>query len=308
MQRILVTPRSLTASRHAAVERLRELGYEVVYCEAGKAPSEKDLLRLTPDIVGWLAGVEPVSEAVIAGARRLRAISRNGVGVDNLPLAALSQREIALRTAGGANAHGVAELAIGLMFSAIRHIPLADSGIKSGRWPRHIGREIHGRTVGVVGYGAIGREVARLAGALGAKVLACDPLPQAANSDSHVRHVDLETLIADSEIVTLHCPAAADGRPVLGAPQLARCRRGAVIVNTARASLVDDKAMIEALNAGQVATYAVDVFNEEPPRDLTLASDPRVIATAHIGGYTEESVDRATTAAGDNLLEALSGI
>ena len=89
MQRILVTPRSLTASRHPAVERLRELGYEVVYCEAGKAPSEQDLLRLTPDIVGWLAGVEPVSDAVIAGARRLRAISRNGVGVDNLPLAAL---------------------------------------------------------------------------------------------------------------------------------------------------------------------------------------------------------------------------
>jgi D-3-phosphoglycerate dehydrogenase len=308
MQRILVTPRSLTASRHPAVERLREFGYEVVYCEAGKAPSEQDLLRLTPDIVGWLAGVEPVSEAVIAGARRLRAISRNGVGVDNLPLAALSQREIALRTAGGANAQGVAELAIGLMFSAIRHIPLADSGIKSGRWPRHIGREIHGRTVGVVGYGAIGREVARLAGALGAKVLACDPLPQAANSDSLVRHVDLEALIAESEIVTLHCPAAADGRPVLSAPQLARCRHGAVIVNTARASLVDDKAMIEALNAGQVATYAVDVFNEEPPRELTLVSDPRVIATAHIGGYTEESVDRATTAAVDNLLEALSGI
>ena len=163
----------------------------------GKAPSEQDLLRLTPEIVGWLAGVEPVSEAVIAGARRLRAISRNGVGVDNLPLAALSQREIALRTAGGANAQGVAELTIGLMFSAIRHIPLADSGIKSGRWPRHIGREIRGRTVGVVGYGAIGREVARLAGALDAKVLAYDPLPQAANSDSRVRHVDLETLIAE---------------------------------------------------------------------------------------------------------------
>jgi D-3-phosphoglycerate dehydrogenase len=306
MLRILVTPRSLTASHHPAVERLREFGYDIVYCEAGKAPSERELLRLTPEVVGWLAGVEPVSEAVIAAARRLRAISRNGVGVDNLPLSALSQRGIALRTAGGANAHGVAELTIGLMFSAMRHIPFADSGIKSGRWPRHIGRELRDRTVGVVGYGAIGREVARLAVALGARVVAYDPAPQAANADAATLLADLATLIAESDIVTLHCPAATDGRPLFGALQFAACRRGVIVVNTARASLIDEGAMLEALNTGQVACYAVDVFNEEPPRDLTLAGDPRVIATAHIGGYTEESVDRATTAAVENLLEALS--
>ena len=306
MPRILVTPRSLTASHHPAVERLREFGYNIVYCEAGKAPGEQELLRLVPEVVGWLAGVEPVSEAVIAAAGRLRAISRNGVGVDNLPLLALSQRGIALRTAGGANAHGVAELTIGLMFSAMRQIPFADSGIKSGRWQRRIGRELRDRTVGVVGYGAVGREVARLAVALGAKVVAYYPAPQAANADALTLLADLATLIAESDIVTLHCPAAADGRPLFGAQQFAACRHGVIVVNTARASLVDERAILEALNAGQVACYAVDVFNEEPPRDLTLAGDPRVIATAHIGGYTEESVNRATTAAVENLLEALS--
>ncbi len=307
MSRILVTPRSLTASPHPAVEAMRERGYEIVYCKAGGLPSEEELIRLAPGVVGWLAGIEPVSEAVIAAARELRVISRNGVGVDNLPLSMLAERHIALRTANGANAHGVAELTIALMLAAIRQIPLVDSGIKSGKWPRKIGREIHGRTVGIVGYGAIGREVARLVESLGAKPIVHDVAPGFVETVSGVRAVDLATLVAEAEIITLHCPASADGSRLLGAAQFKASRRGVVLVNTARASLVDEAALLEALDCGQVASYAVDVYPEEPPTDLRLAGDPRVIATSHIGGFTEESVNRATTIAVANLLESLTG-
>ncbi len=307
MERILVTPRSLTASHHRALDRCRERGYDIVYSTPGKLPDEAELLRLTPGVVGWLAGVEPVSERVIAGARDLRAISRNGTGVDNLPLRALAERGVALRTAGGANAPGVAELAIGLMFAALRHIPFTDAGVKAGKWPRRLGREIRGRTVGVVGMGAVGRETARLAALLGAKILACDPAKPAVEAvPAAVEWVDLATLFAQSEMVTLHCPSLPDGRPMIGADQFAAFRQGAVLVNTARAALVDEAALFDALQSGRLDAYATDVFAEEPPRDLKLAGNDRVIAASHIGAFTEESVERTTVAAVANLLDALA--
>jgi D-3-phosphoglycerate dehydrogenase / 2-oxoglutarate reductase len=306
VDRILVTPRSLTANPHPALERLREFGYEVVCSTPGKLPDEIELIELTPGVVGWLAGVEPVSERVIAAASDLRAISRNGTGVDNLPLRALAERGIALRTAGRANALGVAELAIGLMFAALRHIPFTDAGVKAGQWPRRLGREIRGRTVGVAGMGAVGRETARLATLLDAKVLAYDPARPAEEAlGVAVDWVDLATLFAQSEIVTLHCPALPDGRAMIGADEFATFPQGAVLINTARASLVDEAALLAALNSGRLDVYATDVFAQEPPRDLRLAGHDRVIAVTHIGGFTQESVERATVAAVTNLLEAL---
>ena len=308
MRRILVTPRSLTASPHPAVERFRERGYDIVYCAPGKLPDEAELIRLVPGIVGWLAGVEPNSEAVISAAQDLRAISRNGTGVDNLPISALAARGIVVRTAKGANARGVAELTIGLTLAALRHVPFVDAGIKAGKWPRRIGREIRGRTFGVVGMGAVGREAARLATALSAKVVAYDPLRPLidATLQEAIQWVDLPTLFAESEIVSLHCPAPADGRPMIGADQLAIFRRGAVLVNTARAALVDEASLLAALQSGQVDVYATDVFAQEPPNDLSLAGHDRVIVVSHIGGFTKESVERATTLAVANLLEALA--
>ncbi|RBP09815.1 D-3-phosphoglycerate dehydrogenase/hypothetical protein [Roseiarcus fermentans] len=306
MDCILVTPRSLTARPHRAIERLREFGYDIVYCTPGQSPDEAELLRLVPGVVGWLAGVEPVSERVIAAAPDLRAVSRNGTGVDNLPLQTLARRGVAVRTAGGANALGVAELAIGLMFAALRHIPFTDAGVKAGQWPRRLGREIRGRTVGVVGMGAVGRETARLAALLGAEVLACDPArPVEEAASVEVDWVDLATVFSQAEIVTLHCPALPNGRPMIDADAFETFRRGAVLINTARAALVDEAALLEALQSGRLDAYATDVFAREPPQDLTLAGHDRVIAVSHIGGFTQESVERATSAAVANLLDAL---
>jgi D-3-phosphoglycerate dehydrogenase len=315
MPSILVTPRSLTAAPHHAVENLRKRGYDVVYCEAGRIPSEAQLLSLIPGVVGWLAGVEPVSAAVIAAAHQLKVISRNGVGTDNLPLAALAQRGIAVRVTLGANAPGVAELTIGLMLAAIRSIVQSDHGIKQGQWPRQIGREIRGCTVGVIGYGAIGSEVARLCHALGANVLvydaAADVAHHLASSGAHTQTpsltqaLNLRQLLMESDIVTLHCPATPDGSPVLNAKALAMMRPGAIVINTARAALVDEHALRDALNSDKLAGYATDVFVQEPPRDLILVGHPKVIATSHIGAYTSESVERATTLAVANLIDVL---
>lgn len=305
-QRILVTPRSLTAEPHPEVERLRDLGFEIVYSTAGAMPSEQELMTLVPDCVGWLAGVEPVTPKIIAVAEKLKVISRNGVGIDNLPIETLNQRGVQVMIAEGANSLGVAELTIGLIFSAMRSIPLADAGIKSGGWPRVRGMEVRGRTIGVVGCGAIGREVARIAIALGANVIAFDPArPNLDLPSASFAYAEVDEILAQADILSLHCPLPRDGRALLTAERLAICRHGQVIINTARSKLIDEAALLDALEDGRVGAYATDVFDEEPPTSLTLAVHPRVIATSHIGGFTTESVERATRIAADNLLSAL---
>ncbi|MFC7066747.1 phosphoglycerate dehydrogenase [Brucella rhizosphaerae] len=305
-QRILVTPRSLTAEPHPHIESLRNSGFEIVYSSPGKTPDEEELVRLIGDVSGWLAGVEPVSPRVIEAARSLKAISRNGVGTDNLPVELLNERGIKVLIAEGANSLGVAELAIGLIFSALRSIPQADTGIKAGGWPRQRGIEIRDRTVGVIGCGAIGREVARMLVAVGARVLGFDPLkPDLGLPDDKFSFAEVDDIIAQADILTLHCPAPRDGSTLISRERLAAAKPGLILVNTARAKLVDDKAIIEALNSGQLSNYATDVFEQEPPLSLELAAHPAVIATSHIGGFTAESVDRATRIAADNLIAAL---
>jgi D-3-phosphoglycerate dehydrogenase len=304
--KVLVTPRSLTEALHPTVEAMAGHGIEIVYSAAGKLPDEAELLRLVPDVSGWLAGVEPVSPKVVAAAQKLRVISRNGTGLDNLPLGELRARGIAVRTADGANARGVAELAIAMIFSAMRHLPFTDQGLKAGGWPRRRGIEFFGRTVGVIGCGAVGGTVARLAAAMGAHVIAYDPArPDLGIDPDRFRWADHDEIFASADILTLHCPPSRDGKPLIDRRMLAVAKPGLVLVNTARASLVDEAALIEALDEKRVQQYCVDVFDPEPPVFPGLASRPDVIATSHIGGYTEESVNRATEMAVFNLLETL---
>jgi D-3-phosphoglycerate dehydrogenase len=304
--RILVTPRSLTGGVHPDLAPLRAAGFEIVTATPGQLPSEAELIRLVPDCVGWLAGIEPVSAAVIAAAARLKVVSRNGTGIDNLPVEDLRRRGITIATAGAANAPGVAELALALILAGLRHVAFSDRGIRDGSWPRRRGRELRDRKVAVIGCGAIGGEAARLLVALGAEVLGYDPQPRDLGlAPDRFRWAELDAALAEADIITLHCPLQPGGTPLLDARRLARLRPQAIIVNTSRAGLIDEAAMLAALESGAVEAYATDVYAEEPPRDLALAGHERVISTSHIGGFTDESVARATRIAVDNLLAVL---
>lgn len=308
MARVLITPRSLTSDPPPALGRLNAAGHDVIFCTPGKTPDESELLSLLTDVEGWLAGVEPVSPSVIAGAPRLRVISRNGTGVDNLPIPEIEARGIHVARALAANATGVAELALGLIVAACRHLPGVAHGVRTGAWPRVKGREIEGAVVGIVGFGAIGRKLARVLDALGAKVIAHDPFrPPLCDMSGRVTYVELDELLARAEIVTLHCPMPADGSRLIRAETLQGMRRGAILVNTARSGLIDERAVQAALDDGRLDTYATDVFETEPPAPGSLASHPGVIATSHIGGLTTQSVTRATDMAVDNLIKHLAG-
>ncbi|MFW5688382.1 MAG: phosphoglycerate dehydrogenase [Spirochaetota bacterium] len=301
---VLVTPRSLSKAGHPALAMLEDAGFALRFGPPGEMPSEDDLRSLLPGCVGYLAGVEPIGAELIAACPELRVISRNGVGVDAVDLDAARRHGIEVLTSPGANSQGVAELAIGLMFAAARMIPAADASLKAGRWSRSRGVELVGRTLGVVGCGAIGMRVLASGAALGMEATGYDPFAREAVEAAGHTWLSLDALVGRAEVISLHAPPGE--RPLLDEAMLRRVRPGLIVVNTARAALVETDAMLAALDDGRVAAYATDAYAEEPPVDRRLVEHPHVIATPHVGGYTEESVERATRAAVENLLAALA--
>jgi D-3-phosphoglycerate dehydrogenase / 2-oxoglutarate reductase len=307
-KKILITPRSLTKAGHPALDLLEVSGYQVVFCTPGEMPDENELIKLLPDCIGYLAGVEPVSEKVLKAGKVLKAISRNGTGIDNIDLKAAEELNIAILRAEGANARGVAELTISLLLSSYRHINFSDAKIKSGKWERKRGLEAYHRTLGLIGFGKVGQLVARLAIAIGMKVVTYDPFVTDFSefSPDVFKLVSLETLFEVSEVISLHCPPAENKQPIISEASIKKVKKGVVIINTARWELIDEKAVLRAINAGRIGGFATDVFPNEPPELSPLLNHHNVINTPHIGGFTEESVSKAATIAVENLINHLS--
>jgi len=307
-QRILITPRSLTQGPSPDLQPLEKAGYKLVYAPAGKTPTEGELLELVPGCVGWLAGVEAISERVLRAATDLKAISRNGTGVDNVPTDLAQRFGIKVLRAEAANARGVAELAICLVLASLRHLPALHLTLRQGQWKRIRGREIRDRPFGLVGCGAIGRIVAHLALGLGARVSAFDPYPDGSfQPGENFSWGPLDAVLASADILSLHCPPPSSGRPMIDRNALSQIKTGCCLINTARGSLVDEGAIIEALDSGKLSAYATDAFQTEPPDPASpLLRHERVIVSPHIGAFTEESVQRAAQIAVENLLSALA--
>ena len=304
-RRVAVTPRSLSTGRHPALERLQRHGFELVFPAPGRTPTVGELLAELPGCVGYLAGVEPITAEVLRGAPDLRVIARNGVGLNNVDLAAAGERGIRVLPAVGANSQGVAELALALAFAGVRRIPWSDARLKGGEWSRSTGLELAGRTMGIVGVGQIGRRLAAMAAGIGMNVVGYDAFPDAEwTAPARFEWASLERVLADADVLSLHAPPG--DRPLLDSARLALVRPGAVLVNTARAELVDDHAVLHALDRNQLSAYAIDAFASEPPTDLRLVVHEKVIATPHIGGFTQESVARAGEGAVDAILSVLA--
>jgi D-3-phosphoglycerate dehydrogenase len=309
-RRVLISPRSLTEKREPVLGLLEAAGFELIFANPGRAPSEEQLLELLPGCVGWIAGVEPISERVLRAATKLRVISRNGTGTDNIPLGVAKELGIRIERAEGANARGVAELSIALMFAALRNIPELHHALRGGQWQRRGGIEISDRLVVLIGCGAVGRLVVQMALGLGARTAAYDPFPNYSFTpvgDGRFQWISFDEAIRTGEVISLHCPPLEDGAPLFSRSVLERLKEGCCLVNTARATLIDEAAVLDSLENSRLRAYATDVFDPEPPpAGSPLLAHPRVIATPHIGGFTEESVRRATEAAVHNLLAILA--
>jgi D-3-phosphoglycerate dehydrogenase / 2-oxoglutarate reductase len=297
MSAVAVTARSFRQVPGEHQELLRAAGLPVRFAEADRPLDEEELIELVRGCWGLIVGVDPVTAAVL-DAGPLQVVVRFGSGTDNIDLEAARRRRVRVAATPGANARSVAELAIGLLLALARHLVLHDREVRSGSWSRHTGIELDGRRLGVVGYGAVGRQVSGIARALGMEVVATDPVVREAD----VPLVDLETLLASSDAVTLHAPLADDTRGMIGAAELDRMRPQALLINTSRGGLVDERALAEALAAGRIRGAAFDTFEREPPEGSRLLELNNFVASPHAGGATVEAVTRAGVAAVRELL------
>lgn len=305
MNKILVTPRSITKNGHLALQSLTDSGYEIVFSTPGVQADEDELIGLLPGCVGYLAGVEKVSARVLEAAPSLKVISRNGTGIDNIDLEAAQRLGIKVCRAEGANARGVAELALAMMLSLARSIPFGDAAIKSNGWERRQGVEMEGRSLGIIGCGQIGKLVAGFGLALGMRVSAYDICKDESFKPSNrFAYAELEKVLAESDFISLHCPPKR-GKPIIDEAAIAGMKKGVYIINTARAGLLDEEAVLRAIGNGHISGVATDVFENEPPSAGDFISSDRVITSPHIGGFTVESVSRAVTVAVENLIAAL---
>jgi D-3-phosphoglycerate dehydrogenase len=302
---VLVTTRSFGKDVREPLERLQREGCRIVEWREGSGVPESDLLAKLAEADAWIVAFHPIGPAILDQAPRLRIVAKHGVGVDNIDIAAATERGIVVTTAPSANDQAVADLAMALLLALLRRIPEASASVKAGRWERFLGAGLAGKTMGVLGLGRIGQNVARRAAGFGVELIGADPVwPEEAAREIGIRRVDIRDLLAGSEIISLHAPLTPETEGLIGAREIALMRPGVWIVNTSRGRVVNEKAMNEALVSGKVAGYATDVFETEPPAGSPLLSLPNVIGTPHMGTHTRESI----RCMGDRVVDAVLGV
>lgn len=307
--RLLVTATSYGKHDPGLKALLDERVAEVIYNTTGKPLSSRDLKALLPSIDGYIAGLDEIDAVALSAADRLKVISRYGVGVDNVDLNAARARGIVVTNTPGANTVSVAELAIGLMLALIRRIPTAVESTRRGDWPRLSGVTLEGKTIGLLGFGAIGRQVAvRLAG-FQCRVLAHDPAADEAFAAQHdVTLVPRDTLLAESDLLSLHLPLLPETRALVDAAFLERLKPGAYLINTARGEIVDEAALLAALRGGRLAGAALDAFSEEPPSAThPLLALPQVLVTPHMGAHADSAINAMGWLSTRDCLAVLAG-
>ena len=294
--RTVSTARVLVADSVSSrgVELLRAApGFEVEV-RTGLAPAELARALAEHDAL-IVRSATKVTAEVLREPGRLRVIGRAGTGVDNIDLDAATRAGIVVLNTPGGNSVAAAELTLALLLALARNVPQANADLRAGTWERKrwVGTEVSGKTLGVLGLGRIGREVARRALAFRMEVLGYDPyVSQRACEDMGLRAAELDELLAASDFLTLHLPLSDETRHMIDAGALGRMKAGARLVNCARGGLVDETALLAALESGRLAGAALDVFEEEPPRDTALLEHPAVVSTPHLGASTLEAQER----------------
>jgi len=319
-----VTPRKLTNLRACCIlvttttfgmqdpslrSQLEQTVGEVRYSPEKRPLKAPELTHLVIGIDGWIAGLDEIDASVIAAADRLKVIARYGVGIDRVDVAAATKRGVVVANTPGANSSAVAELTIGLMLALGRQICPSNQAVRRGQWPRISGVGLRGKTVGLVGFGSIGREVARRLAVFQCRILVADPYvsPEMV-SGCGAGLVSLDELLPASDFVCLHAAVTPATVGMVNDAFLRKMKSGAFLVNTARGELIDETALRQSLESGRLAGAALDCFQKEPPEsDHPLLRFPQVIATPHTGAHTDEAVNAMGRMALDACLAVLRG-
>lgn len=298
------------------LDRVDQAGLEILggiaRVDARDAVDPAELLRIIKDYDALMVrSATKVTAEVIAAGTRLKIIGRAGVGVDNIDVPAATQAGIIVVNSPEGNTVAAAEHALALMFAAARHVSAADAAMKAHEWKRerYTGHELYNKTLGILGLGKIGARVAKVANALGMRVLGSDPFltPERAQ-ELGVELVDFEALIAHADFITIHVPKTPETTKLFNAESLARCKQGVCLINCARGGIIDERALVEAIESGHVAGAALDVFEQEPLPDSPLRKlGDRVVLTPHLGASTEEAQIKVAVDVAEQIACVLRG-
>ncbi len=273
--------------------------------------SPEDLIKQVVDFDALIIrGRTKVTAAVFEAAKNLKVVGRAGVGVDNIDLAAATTHDVTVVNSPMATTTAVAELTMALMLSAVRQIALADSSIKAGKWLKKEleGFELSGKTLGVIGFGRIGASVAKRAAAFDMTILGYDPMVPADEITSRGGNpVALDELLQQSDLITMHLPLTDETRGMINRDAFSKMKKGIYLICAARGGVIDEAALLEALNSGKVAGAALDVFAAEPPGLTDLVAHPKLVCTPHVGAQTVEAQRRASNDIAEEVLAALNG-
>lgn len=304
---VVVTWPAFDPDDPATGRRLVDAGLRVRLApRTGPRPAER-VAEIVGDAFGVIASTDPFDATVFERCRHLRVIARTGVGVDTIDLDAASAAGVVVTTTPGANEETVADHTLALMLALVRRVPEHDASVRAGRWERAgalTPGDLYGATVGLVGWGVIGRAVARRVRAFGSRLLIADP---AITSAEGAEVVDLESLLRQSDVVSVHVPLLPGTRGLIGAEQLAMMKPGAVLVNASRGGIVDEPALVAALRDGPLAAAGLDVFEHEPPGGHPLLELPNVVLSPHVGGLSTRAIAELTRRATDSVLAVHAG-
>lgn len=303
MNSFVISTSSFDTGNNPTIQRLLQQGFQVITNPHKRKLTEDEIIELlSGGATGLIAGIEPLTERVLQSAPNLKVISRCGAGMDSVDLAAAKNRGIQVLNTPEAPAQAVAELTLGYILSLLRQIGTIDRAVRNGEWPRTQGRLFAAQTVGVIGLGHIGRRVARLCQAFEATVVAHDPY--ASQIPDGVSMLPLEQLLASADIITLHTPYSADMHHLLDAKAFAAMKPEVIVINAARGGLVDESALLAALQSGKVSAAALDVFEQEPYHGPLLECG-NITLTSHVGSLARESRQRMEIEAAENLVQGL---
>jgi D-3-phosphoglycerate dehydrogenase / 2-oxoglutarate reductase len=306
MSTVLVTARSFRKIPGRHMKLLEESGHRIVLPETDGPFTAEEMLGLVHDVDAIIAGNDRIDESVIAASNKLSIIAKHGTGTDTIAVEAAKAAGIAVLTAPGANAESVAELSVALMLAGLRQLRRHHDIVSGDGWSRILGRELGGCIVCLVGFGKVGQRTAQLLRAFGSEVRVVEPSPDLDRlSRLSCTLMPLEQAADGADVLSLHCPLSPESEGIVDAQIISRLARGAVLVNTARAALVREEAVINALASSQLSCYGTDVFAQEPPKDRGIAKLRETICSPHIGAYTREAVEKTGTAAAQAVLNAL---
>jgi len=310
MPSVLITTEVLREAQGDHLNALHAAGYDVCYPDKSVLMSEEDVLEAAQGIVAVIAGSEPYTERVLAGLPQLRVISRNGVGYDRVDVPAATRHSVAVTITPDGNHQAVAEHAMAMLLAVARSVVQNAVDTRSGHWRRRsILIPLRGKTLGIVGLGRIGRSMAVRASAFGVRLLAHEKYPDLEFvKKHHVELVDLDTLLAQSDFVSLHTPMSPETHEIINRKSLSRMKSGSLLINTARGGLVNEADLLEALKSGHLAGAGLDVLAiEPPPPNHPLLALDNVIVSPHVSALDEQAVKDMALGAAENILDIYRG-